>query len=91
MYNMVHEMIAIRTFQVVCSGFGYNWMQTDTRYSQNSAMVAKWYRHSVFFYFKCVVVLETKVPGSAAAHNEMSNRYRQRKAVSHIVICCQLN
>ncbi|KAJ6453303.1 hypothetical protein C8R47DRAFT_1083462 [Mycena vitilis] len=80
MYNQVHEMVAIETFQVVAAAFGYVHMNVDLSKVQNDMLLKDLYQSFVFSYLKGLVLKEMKKPGAVAKGITDSNIYRRRLA-----------
>ncbi|KAJ6448316.1 hypothetical protein C8R47DRAFT_1231098 [Mycena vitilis] len=83
MYNQVHEMVAIETFQVVAAAFGYVHMNVDLSKVQNDMLLKDLYQSFVFSYLKGLVLKEMKKPGAVAKGITDSNIYRRRLAIAN--------
>ncbi|KAJ7632001.1 hypothetical protein DFH06DRAFT_1140346 [Mycena polygramma] len=83
MYNQVHEMVAIETFQVVAAAFGYVHMNVDLSKVQNDMLLKDLYQSFVFSYLKGLVLKEMKKPGAVAQGITDSNIYRRWQAISN--------
>jgi hypothetical protein len=81
MYNLLHEHIALITFEQVASAFGYSHLGINLQLVQNFVLLRKLYRNFVFSHMYKLAKLEAKSPGSIAKGNDMTNVWRRRKEV----------
>lgn len=91
MYNLVHEQVAIRSFQLVAARGGYSFMQCNIALTKNKALLAQMYRNFEFSYLKNLVKKEMKKPGRIAEDCEKTNTGKRRKDVrcpSLFFVCC---
>jgi hypothetical protein len=83
MYNLLHEHIALITFEQVATAYGYSHVGTNRSNIKNFALLRKLYCNFVFSYMYKIAKSEGKSPGSVQKANEMSNTWRRRSEV-----CC---
>ena len=81
MYNILHEQIALTTFQQVAAAFGYSHIGINLQLVQNFVILRKFYRNFVFAHMSNIAKAESRSPGSVAKGNEMTNRWKRRKEV----------
>lgn len=82
LYNLLHEHLAISTFQQISVAFGYTHMANNLHYVRNLPILRKMYRSFVFSYMAGIAKAEAKKPGAQANAIVMSNTYRRREKVS---------
>ena len=81
MYNLLHEHIALITFEQVAIAFGYAHLGINLQLVQDFVLLRKLYRSFVFSHMYKLAKLEAKSPGSIAKGNEMTNVWKRRKEV----------
>ncbi|VDC05617.1 unnamed protein product [Peniophora sp. CBMAI 1063] len=52
LYNLLHERIAISTFQYMCNAFAYTLFKVNLEYASQSALLQQIYHHYVFSYMR---------------------------------------
>ena len=86
MYNLLHEHIALVTFEQVAAGFGYSHLGIDLSLTHNFVLMRKLYRNFVYSYMLGIAKLENKTPGSVAKSKTMTNVWKRRKEVFYFFI-----
>lgn len=81
MYNLLHEYIALRTFEQVSSGYGYSHVGINMSFVSDFALLRKLYRSFVYSYLFNIAKSEAKNPGSVAKGKEMANVFKRRSDV----------
>jgi len=81
MYNLLHEHIALLTFEQVSGAFGYAFIGNNLAFTHDFALLRKIYRSFVFAYMSKIVRSENKKPGSVARTKEMVNVWKRRDDV----------
>ena len=81
MYNILHEHIALITFEQVASAFGYSHLGINLQLVQDFVLLRKLYRNFVFSHMYKLAKLEARSPGSIAKGNDMTNVWRCCKEV----------
>ena len=81
MYNILHEQIALFTFEQVAASFGYSHLGINLQLVQNDALICKLYRNFVFSHMAKIAKLEAKTLGSIVKGNEMTNVWKHRQDV----------
>ena len=81
MYNLLHEHIALVTFEQVAAGFGYSHLGIDLSLIHNFVLMRKLYRNFVYSYMHGIAKSENKTPGSVAKSKAMTNVWKRRKEV----------
>src|SRR5271155_3201255 len=81
MYNILHEQIALTTFQQVAVAFGYSHIGINLQLVQNFIIFQKFYLNFVFARMSNIAKMESKSPGSVAKGNKMINTWKHRKEV----------
>ena len=84
MYNLLHEHIALVTFEQVAAGFGYSHLGIDLSLIRNFVLMRKFYRNFVYSYMHGIARSEDKTPGSVAKASVMTNTWKRRKDVCFI-------
>ncbi|KAF7293421.1 hypothetical protein MIND_01119300 [Mycena indigotica] len=76
LYNLVHEDLAIATFQRVAAHHAYD---VDITHVRDRSLIRRLYRH--FFYYSMLDKLDTeeRKPGGVAERNEKTNMYKRRR------------
>ena len=82
MYNLLHEHIALTTFEQVASAFGYSHMGINLSFITNFSLLHRLYRSFVFSYMFGLAKAEQRKPGSVAKGKEMTNVFKRRSDVS---------
>jgi hypothetical protein len=90
MYNILHEQIALITFQQVAAAYGYSHIGINLQLIQDFVILRKFYRNFVYARMRKVAQTELKSPGSVAKGNEMTNTWKRRKEVYLSVFYSQL-
>ena len=78
MYNLLHEHIALVTFEQVAAGFGY--------FIRNFVLMRKLYHNFIYSYMHGIAKLENKTPGSIVKVKTMTNVWKQCKEVFYFFI-----
>lgn len=84
MYNLLHEHIAILTFEQVATGYGYSHMGINLSLLRDFSLMRRIYRSFVFSYMLSKAKKEQKSPGSVVKSLDLANVYRRRDEVSII-------
>jgi len=82
MYNLLHEHIALTTFEQVAIAFGYSHMGINLSFITNFSLLRRLYRSFVFSYMFSLAKAEQRKPGSVAKGKEMTNVFKRRSDVS---------
>jgi len=85
MYNLLHEHIALTTFEQVAVAYGYSHMGIDLSFITNFSLLRRLYRNFVFSYMFSLAKAEQRKPGSVAKGKEMTNVFKRRSDVSTFV------
>lgn len=88
MYNLLHEHIAITTFEQITAAYGYSHTGQDTSYVHDFALLRKIYRNFVFSYMKSRARREARNPGSAVSDAIKTNIYKRRRDVCTFINLC---
>ncbi|KAJ7105552.1 hypothetical protein C8R44DRAFT_806431 [Mycena epipterygia] len=78
MYNIAHERVAIRTFQVVCAAHGYSRLGPNLTNLMDRVLLTGFYRNFVFSYILKLVKAEMKEPGRLDVMIANKNTYSRR-------------
>lgn len=81
LYNLLHEYIALVTFEQVAAGYGYSHMGINLTFVRNFALTRKLYRSFVFSYLQKVTKMEAKAPGAVMKSHERENMIKRRTEV----------
>lgn len=81
LYNLLHEHIALTTFEQVSGAFGYSHMGINLSFVHNFPLMRKFYRSFVFSYIHNIAKLEEKSPGGVAKVKHLSTVYKRRSEV----------
>jgi hypothetical protein len=81
MYNLLHEHIALITFEQVASAYGYAHIGINLQLVQDFVLLRKFYRNFVYSHMHNIAKLEAKAPGSVVKGNEMTNVWKRRHEV----------
>ena len=81
MYNLLHEHIALVTFEQVAAGFGYSHLGIDLSLIRNFVLMRKLYRNFVYSYMHGIAKSENKTPGSITKSKTMTNVWKRCKEV----------
>jgi hypothetical protein len=81
MYNLLHEYIALKTFEQVAGAFGYAHMGANLSCTTDFALMRKLYRSFVFSYMYGIAKSEAKNPGSVAKGKQMTGVWKRRSTV----------
>ena len=76
MYNLLHEHIALVTFEQVAAGFGYSHLGIDLSLTHNFVLMRKLYCNFVYSYMLGIAKLENKTPGSVTKSKTMTNVWK---------------
>ncbi|VDB99908.1 unnamed protein product [Peniophora sp. CBMAI 1063] len=79
LYNLLHETIAISTFEHMCASFAYTVFGVDFEHLKDSVLLQKMYRHFVFSYLRKSGEKEAERPGALKEESELSNLYKRRQ------------
>ncbi|KAJ7831128.1 hypothetical protein B0H14DRAFT_3464277 [Mycena olivaceomarginata] len=80
LYNRVHQMVAVQSFQVVAAGWGYAHLKVDLDKVENEGLLEQFWESFVFSYLANLARKEMrKGPGAVAAAIADSNVYRRRQ------------
>lgn len=82
MYNLLHEHIALTTFEQVASAYGYGFMGIDMALVRNFVLMCKFYRSFVYSYMHGIAKAESKSPGRVAKDKQMTAVWKRRSDVS---------
>jgi len=85
MYNLLHEHLALMTFEQVAKGYGYSHMGINLTFITNFSLLRRLYRSFVFSYMFGIAKAEQRKPGSVAKGKEMTNVFKRRSDVSHFI------
>jgi hypothetical protein len=61
MYNLLHEHIALQTFEQVSGAFSYSHMGANLSCIKDFLLMRKLYRSFVFSYMHCIAKLEARI------------------------------
>jgi len=81
MYNLLHEYIALVTFEQVANGFGYVHMGINLSFIRDFTLMRNLYRSFVFSYLQKLTKMETKEPGAVMKSHERENMIKRRTEV----------
>jgi hypothetical protein len=81
MYNQVHELIAIKTFQAIAISHGYSRLSPNLTNLQNMKLLQRFYRNYVFSHIYKLAMKEMKAAGSVKQSIANTNTYKRRKEV----------
>ena len=91
MYNLLHEHIALLTFQQICDASGYDHIGATHKWYSDPGLMKKLYRSFVFSYMRGKARAERKNPGTAVQNVELNNITKRRQEVSYFCYCHYLN
>lgn len=91
MYNLLHEYIALLTFQQVFNAYGYNHIGALKKFHSDFGLMRKFYRNFVFSYMRGQARAEQKNPGAAVQNVLLGNITKRRQDVSQLFIHRNLN
>ena len=80
-YNLLHEHIALKTFEQVVGATGYSHTGMNQSDVRNFPLMRKMYRSFVFSYMHGIAKAEAKSPGSVEKSNKLANVYKRRMEV----------
>lgn len=83
MYNLLHEHIALTTFEQVTAAYGYSHMAINSPLVQNFTLMRKLYRSFVYSYMHRIAKTESKSPGRVTKDKQMTAVWKHRSDVSH--------
>ncbi|KAF8225626.1 hypothetical protein L208DRAFT_1072530, partial [Tricholoma matsutake] len=72
MYNLLHEHIALKTFEQVLGTFGYSHLGTNVSCVNNFALMHELDQSFIFSYMHGIAKSEAKNPGSVAKAKQMT-------------------
>lgn len=81
-YNQVHELIAIKTFQTIAIAHAYARLSPNLTNLANLQLLQRFYRNYLFSYLAPMVKREKKTAGSVRQVLDNTNTYKRRKEVS---------
>lgn len=81
-YNLVHERVALRSFQLVSEVGCYSFCKLNRANLKNKRLLKKMYRNFVYGRLKGLVRKELKAPGRALADCVKTNAGKRRTSVS---------
>lgn len=81
MYNLLHEYIALTTFEQIAGSFGYSHMGPNLTVVRDFPLMRKFYRNFVFSYLRAIVRKEVKMPGAIELTHERENAVKRRNEV----------
>lgn len=81
MYNLLHEHIALKTFEQVSAAYGYSHMGINLSHIRDFPLMRKLYRSFVYSYMHKIAKSEEKSPGSVAKGKQMSTVWKRRSEV----------
>ncbi len=82
MYNLLHEYIALLTFQQVLDAYGYNHIGALKKFHSDFGLMRKFYHSFVFSYMRGRARAEQKNPGSVAQSVTLANITKRWQDVS---------
>lgn len=82
MYNLLHEHIALTTFEQIAGAYGYSFMGVNLTHVRNFSLMRQLYRSFVYSHMAGRARREQKAAGSIALLTERNNVYRRRADVS---------
>ncbi|KAJ6573744.1 hypothetical protein DFH09DRAFT_1078722 [Mycena vulgaris] len=82
MYNQVHELIAIKTFQTITVVFAYSRVSPNLTNLDNMQLLQRFYRNYVFWYIGRLAKKEMKLAGSVKKSIADMNTYKRRKELA---------
>ncbi|KAJ7085462.1 hypothetical protein B0H15DRAFT_988438 [Mycena belliarum] len=82
LYNQAHELVAVQTFQVVASTFGYVHLAVDLTKVQNVILIQEYYRSFVFSYLANLAKGDLIMPGALQKSIKDGNAYRRRQTLA---------
>ena len=85
MYNLLHEHIALKTFEQVSAAYGYSHMGANLSCVHDFALMRKLYRSFVFSYMYGLAKSEAKSPGSVVKGKQMTSVWKRCNTV-HILL-----
>ncbi|KAJ7060359.1 hypothetical protein C8F01DRAFT_1292721 [Mycena amicta] len=81
-YNLVHEIVAIRTFQVLLRLGTYNRQAPNTRRLDDISFLRKLYRSIVWSYYREKILTEQRNPGALEARQTANGIYKRREQLT---------
>lgn len=85
MYNILHEQLAIQTFQNVVIAHGYAHFGINHG-KMKLSLLKQFYRSFVYGRMRDLVKRELKVPGSVGRDTVATNMYKRRSDVCHMTV-----
>lgn len=82
MYNLLHEHIALTTFEQMAGSCGYDFTGIVPSFARDFVLMRKMYRSFVYSYMYDIAKTEAKSPGHVAKDKQMSAVWRRRQDVS---------
>lgn len=86
MYNLLHEHIALATFEQVSASYGYTHVGNNLAHVRDFALMRKLYRSFVYSHMVNIAKLEAKQPGKVAMLNDMGNVWKRRQEVCLLLL-----
>lgn len=80
-YNLVHEHIALKTFEQVSISGGYSHFPVNNTLLHDFPLMRRLYRNFVFHYIRDLAKLEAKSKGNVEHQKAMSSVYFRRGSV----------
>lgn len=84
-YNLLHEHIALTTFEQIAGGFGLVQMSANLAIVRDFSLMRKAYRSFVYSYMHGIKKLDMKNPGIVAKNAVMTNVYKRHSEVCDLV------
>ncbi len=81
MYNLVHERVAIHTFQTIAAMGGYAFMGCNIKFTKMPALMTQMYRSFQYSRLKGIVMKEMKQPGRVEAETSKNSAAKRRTEV----------
>ncbi|KAF8222616.1 hypothetical protein L208DRAFT_1321469, partial [Tricholoma matsutake] len=82
MYNLLHEHIALKTFEQVSIVYGYSHMGANLSCVHDFALMRKLYQSFVFSYMYGLANSEAKSPGSVVKGKQMTSVWKQHNTLA---------
>ncbi|KAJ7075270.1 hypothetical protein B0H15DRAFT_961763 [Mycena belliarum] len=81
LYNRAHELVAIRTFQVVATAMAYRRLSPDLTRVKDVPLLTRLFRHYIYSVVKPKILKESLMAGSVVAHAQRTDSYKRRSAL----------
>ncbi|PPQ74620.1 hypothetical protein CVT26_007464 [Gymnopilus dilepis] len=82
LYNLLHEHIALKTFEQIAGAYGYSHIGTNLTVIRDYALMRKFYRNFVFSYLQGIAKKEAKMPGAVELSHERENAVKRRNELA---------